>query len=228
MRVESPRPTSNGGWLHASDAAPRPERRRAPPTVSLSNPDALLTRWRAETTPERVAGLAADLGVKAAALGALGAVYSVTREAWAFPMRDGAGRTVGIRLRASGGRKWAVDGSREGLFYSDDIAAGPALICEGPTDCAAAISIGFNAVGRPSCTGGVEHVRNLLARLEVSKAIIVSDDDTPGRRGALKLAESLSCRRKILAVPAKDLRDFVRAGATGAVIRDMLKQQEWQ
>ncbi len=226
MRIESGRPMKNGGWLHVSDAAPRIERRHAQPTVSLSNPDALLTRWRADTTPEQVAGLAEDLGVKATALGALGAVYSATREAWAFPMRDGAGRTVGIRLRASG-RKWAVDGSREGLFYGDSLSGIP-LICEGPTDCAAAISIGFNAVGRPSCTGGVQHVRDLLTRLEVAKAIIVSDDDEPGRRGAVRLAAAIALPHKILAVPAKDLRDFVRAGATGALVRDMLKRQEWQ
>lgn len=227
MRVESTRPARNGGWMHPLDARASEQRRTLPPPARLHNPDALLARWRADTTPALVSTLASDLHVTAGSLRDLGAVWAAAREAWAFPMRDGAGKTVGIRLRAAGGRKWAVSGSCEGLFYDPDLT-GPALICEGPTDAAAAMTLGFNAVGRPSCTGGVRQIADLLERREIDRAIIIADDDTPGRRGALRLAEELTMRTKVLAVPAKDLREFVRLGATGRMIREMLKGQNWR
>ena len=228
MRIQSPKPMRNGGFFHATarmdDLRPfRPAR----PTPTLRQAADLLARWQASTTPAQIKTLAGDLGVTMAALEALGAAWAAPREAWAFPMRDGTGKVVGIRLR-SASRKWAVAGSAEGLFYpAGDFAPGTALVCEGPTDCAAALSLGFSAVGRPSCTGGVHQLRALFARAGIHRAIIIADNDTPGRTGATRMADALDLPHKILALPAKDLRDFVRAGATAALLREMLRWQSW-
>jgi hypothetical protein len=78
-------------------------------------------------------------------------------------MMDVAGRVQGIRLRFSNGRKLAVRGGREGLFVPSGLAAtNQLLICEGPTDTAALLDLGFAAVGRPSCAGGTRLLVELL------------------------------------------------------------------
>ncbi len=69
-----------------------------------------------------VAGLArfaSELGVSAASLGRLGSKWSWEHKAWAFPMRATNGTILGVRLRGLDGRKWAVVGSRQGLFIPD-------------------------------------------------------------------------------------------------------------
>ena len=54
-------------------------------------------------------------------------------------MFDSEGSTIGIRLRSMRGEKWAVSGSKGGLFYdrSQQIVKEKfAVIVEGPTDTA--------------------------------------------------------------------------------------------
>src|SRR6185295_4140079 len=94
---------------------------------------------------------AATLGVKSEALEALGCAWAEPYRAWAFPMRNGDRNVIGIRLRNDAGHKWAVKGSKQGLFSPSYPASQTGFICEGPTDTAAALSIGLWAIGRPSC-----------------------------------------------------------------------------
>jgi hypothetical protein len=83
-----------------------------------------------------------------------------------FPMKDSNGRIVGIRLRLPSGRKLAIKDGKEGLFYPGDLQPGGRLLAaEGPTDTAALLDLGFSAVGRPSCNGGIRHVLQLVRRL---------------------------------------------------------------
>ncbi len=148
--------------------------------------------------------------------------YLESRRAWAFPMRDARGRALGVRLRLPSGRKLSIKGSKEGLFLPDDLhAGGRLLIAEGPTDTAALLDLGFDAVGRPSCTGGTKHIVALAKRLKPVEIAIVADGDGPGQRGADRLAVALLAYVPIVRVVipppgVKDARDWKRAGATAA------------
>ena len=91
-----------------------------------------------------------------------------------------------------GGKKIAVKGGHDGLFIPEGIdARGLVLVCEGPTDTAALLDLGFNAVGRPSCRGGVKLLVGLVQKHRPSGVVIVSDGDAPGQRGGESLAALL-------------------------------------
>jgi hypothetical protein len=228
MRVKSDRPTRNGGWLHRIAAAPPPP--RPPCRVYVpANPEperdwrALLERWARRTSPAQCGWLAHILGVSAPSLQRLGAVVSDRLGVWAFPMFDAARQVIGIRLRAEDGHKWAVAGSHNGLFWPSDLAcAGPLLVCEGPTDTAALLDLGYDAIGRPSCTGTVEMVIEVVRTLRRRDVVIVADADSPGIDGACRLARALTDagrRPKVIRpLQGKDARAWVLAGATRAVI----------
>lgn len=232
MRVESEKACqgSLGGWLHPIDAGdsfkPLPPR-IAPPRTPTIDASAIMARFCAETWPEMVAQLAASLGVSADALDDLGVGWAAGHNAWGFPMRDWAGNIIGIRLRDLAGHKWAVTGSRSGLFYTEGQAK-TVVLAEGPTDTAAGLSIGLDVIGRPSCLGCEAEVNRLLARKGASHAIIAADNDGPGYRGALKLSEALCVPCVLWVPPCKDLREFVGLGGTKQLIDSLTKSLIWQ
>ena len=91
------------------------------------------------------------------------------------------------------------------------------LGCEGPTDTAAALDLGFAAVGRASCGTGGPMLSKLARGRDV---VIVGDDDAPGRRGAEALGAVLvlGCTSVCIVYPpegVKDLRQWKAAGLTG-------------
>ena len=58
------------------------------------------------------------------------------------------------------------------------------LICEGPTDTAALLDMGFaNVVGRPSCTGGIKLLVELVCQRRSEEVVVVADGDEPGQGG---------------------------------------------
>lgn len=241
MRVPSDKPTKNGGYLHRlrDDPLPPVPVPKKPPPRPQTN---VLDHWNTlkhALDSGALYGLATGLGVSVAALLDLQAVWAESCGAWAFPMRDGVGNVVGIRLRADDGRKWAVRGSREGLFYPERSPPDhTAVICEGPTDTAAALTLGLWAVGRPSCTGGVPALKALCRRLGIKFAVVVGDNDPPKARpgghwqpgfdGARKLTAALGIRWKLFIPPAKDLRAWVQAGATRAEFEALIHEQNWR
>ena len=151
----------------------------------------LAADYRQAVKPEALDRLAQSLGLSTDSLMRLGIGWSGKHRAWAFPMQDAGGNVLGFRLRLPGGKKLSVRGGKEGLFVPEGIDAhGLLLIAEGPTDTAALLDLGFNAVGRPSCTGGVKLLVDLVRKHRPSEVVIVADADTPGQRGA----ESLACR----------------------------------
>lgn len=182
----------------------------------------------AATSPETLRCFAAGLGLTADSLGRLGVGYMKTRRAWGFPMKDGGGRIVGVRLRYAKG-KAAIRGGREGLFIPEGLhAGGRLLIAEGPTDTAALLDLGFNAVGRPSCTGGVKHLVELAKRLKPVEVAIIADADQVGRRGASSLASTLLAYVPIVRVVlppdgVKDARAWKQAGATRADVNTLIE-----
>lgn len=225
MRVPSPRPAKNGGWLHPIAGekpvvVPRPVEER--PHI---NATAIMRDWSSSTTRDMLTGFAVDLGLDVTSLVKLGTAWAPPHRAWAFPMKDACGNIIGIRLRDNAGRKWAVSGSRAGLFYGHQQEGGTKLVLEGPTDTAAALSIGMDAIGRPSCVGQENMLCDMLRRAD--RVLIIADRDTPGLRGAEQLQGMLRCPSLIWCPPAKDLREFVRAGATWPLIQALTKNLVW-
>jgi len=234
MRVESNTQMRNGGWLHRlKDPAPRfeyrPPRDAGARRVTLDF-GAIWRGWRKKTGPAMLEKYARSLGVSDQALDDLGAAWGWQHAAWAFPMRDSAGKIIGIRLRADSGRKWAVTGSHQGVFVPVAWPDMPdtALICEGPTDTAAALSLGFLAIGRPSCLGCELALIETCKRLAVRRVVIVADNDGPGRDGARKLASTIRFPNKTIIPPAKDFREWVRAGASKALVDCVINQKLWR
>ena len=233
MRVQSARAVKNGGWFHAFDAARG--RAMAPPPIRQApaiNATALHREWLAGTTPEALSAFAAVLGLSTAALAAVGAAWAPPHDAWAFPMCDGYGNVVGIRLRNERG-KFAVRGSRQGIFMTTDhglLTTGPQktlFVCEGPTDTAAAVELGLFAAGRPNCCCGGLEVRTHARRHQCARAVLVSDNDKPGLDGARKVGGELGLPYAVYVPPAKDLREFVQLGGTRAMIENTLKGTVW-
>ena len=136
---------------------------------------------------------------------------------------------VGIRLRLCDGRKLAVKGGKEGLFICDDLRPdGRLVICEGPTDTAALLDLGFPAIGRPSCNGGMKQLVALIGRLDVDEAVIVADADGPGRRGAESLAGVLvayTASVRMITPPdgINDARAWKQAGVTKADVDNAIE-----
>lgn len=227
MRVESARPAKNGGWLHRFDGSKARQPIRSAPVVFAPKIDAVAILETFDHDPGRIANLANSIGVTVASLIALGCAWAQPHRAWAFPMCDSRGHPVGIRLRADNGQKWAVTGSRQGIFVPHVPAGQTAFICEGPTDTAAALSIGCYALGRPSCSAGLDEITATLANKGVRRMVVVSDNDSPGIRGAEKLSMMVPIPSCIFVPPAKDMRAFVQNGGTLALIDCCLKNVVW-
>jgi hypothetical protein len=97
------------------------------------------------------------------------------------------------------------------------------LVCEGPTDAAAALSMGYSVVGRPQAQGCLDWLVDVLAG---HHTIIVADDDGVGQMGARTLAAELfeRCPRIQLYTPVgKDLR-VMYAAEGETFIRDAISQ----
>ena len=229
MRVAdgSVRPSRNGGFVHVLRPQQRPyrpvERSVRIDDVGASNDKSVkLFAYYLRTIregPKLLRKLAEDLRLPVAPLVRLQVGWSKNRQASAWPMRSALGELLGIRYRDRDGRKLSLRGGREGLFLPRDL--GPSidqlLLPEGGTDTAAALALGFTAVGRPSCTGGVRHVVDLVRRFGVRDVVVVADRDEPGRRGAASIAAVLRAyvpTVRIIEPPsgARDLRDAVRRG----------------
>jgi hypothetical protein len=192
----------------------------------------MLRRFGRDTRTAEVERLATTLGVSQESLLRLGIVWAAPHRAWAFPMCDALRVTTGIRLRAENGQKWAVRGSRNGLFWPDALAgSGPLLLGEGPTDVAALLDLGYDAIGRPSCAGTIEMAVDAVRRLHHRLVVVVADADGPGVEGADRLAEALTeagRRPKVIRpLQGKDARAWVQAGATRAVVDSAIQDAQY-
>ena len=229
MRVRSDKPAKSGGWMHrVAEGGPRVLAQAAPPRGPTPgiNATTMHRAWLANTKTEALGAFAAELGVSVPALAAVGAAWAPPHAAWAFPMCDGYGNVVGIRLRNERG-KFAVRGSRQGIFLAAVPAQKTLFVCEGATDTAAAVELGLFAAGRPNCCCGGLEVRTYARRHECAKAVIVSDNDKPGLDGARKVGAELRMPWAIYVPPAKDLREFYRLGGGRNMIENTLKGTVW-
>jgi phage/plasmid primase-like uncharacterized protein len=143
-------------------------------------------------------------------------------------MRDENMRIIGIRRRFGDGNKKALAGSCNGLFIPTGLSNDkPLFICEGPTDCAVALDLGFEAIGRPNCNSKVEMTAEFCKGR--SEIVIIGDNDEndAGKKGAEKLAGKLllHCLSvKIIYPPGetKDLRQWLRAGLTSGQLQHII------
>jgi hypothetical protein len=235
-RIESPKRLHEAGWLHIlSHGGPTwPTWQRSIPAAvrSMEGPKRLdfgklAADFRAAVRPQALATLTASLGLSAESLGRLGIGWASRHGAWSFPMHDTTGNVLGIRLRKPDGRKLSVRGGKEGLFIPEALTGGRLWIAEGPTDTAALVDLGFSAVGRPSCMGGVKLLVELTQRRAVPEVVIMADGDAPGQRGAGNLATVLLayCPAVRIATPPagiKDARAWKLAGATAAEVQQVI------
>jgi len=240
MRVESERPAKNGGWTHiVGKPTGRPAIKLtfvplAPETPSI-DAHALWSTWQTATPSDCIHEEADRLGVSGFAWAAVGAVLT-EHDDWAIPMHDGSGCVTGIRLRKVDGQKLSVRGSRAGVFLPlpgrGFDPAGDAIIVEGPTDTAAALTLGLYAIGRPSCLGQEDIVIQTTRRLNLASLTIVADNDGPGIAGGRKLADAIASagikHRLVTCAAHKDMRAWVRGGATRELVEETWGMARWR
>mgnify|MGYP003626568585 CR=1 FL=1 len=180
----------------------------------------------AARTDDNLETISQDLGVSTASLVRMFVGWSGTHNGATFPMFRHRRRLIGIRIRTMTGKKFAIKGSRQGLFLPDKWDArskNGILICEGPTDTAAALDLGFDAIGRPSCLGGTHLIAEAVSGRHTA---IVADLDGPGMDGALRLQKHLvklcpTC--KVIVPPHNDMREWVGSGASKQDIVDAIR-----
>ena len=237
QRVESERPAANGGWYHHYEKSNLR-------VTNLPKPKPAPAPLQAATLMSQMAvvgldSLAQSLGITAQSLEWLGCAWSNQHRAWAFPMCDGHGLPIGIRLRADSGQKWAVTGSRQGIFMPKKCnlqVTKIAYLPEGPTDTAALLSMGLFAIGRPNNLGGGEQIAQALKHFGIGRVVVVADNDEikqggkrPGMDGAVKLKKLLKLPSVIWCppMPIKDVREFYRKGGTRQMIENEIKNKVW-
>ena len=160
-------------------------------------------------------------------------------EAWTYPCYDGGKNIVGIMRRFEDGHKVWVSRSRPGLFLPKMKSfEGNIFICEGMSDPATLVDMGFRAIGRPNCQTGTEYIKALLYRhgSAVRQVTIVGDNDPDnvhgnvGKNGAVRLARDLyggSQHIACLEVPDGfgDVRQWI---TEGGATRDMIIERSRQ
>lgn len=240
MRIVSTKPAKNGGYIHSvTDAPIRYEKNSEPPKPEI-DAEAMMFEFRSKTPIYMLDQLSKAIGVSTAALCLMGCAWAKPHNAFAFPMVNGSGQKIGIRLRAASGAKWAVTGSRQGIFIPQTLADDVAFIVEGPTDCAAALTMGVFPIGRPSCRGSVSYTQIAINRLNINRAVLIADNDpskfdekvkrwipSPGIEGAKALANELQVPCCNLVLPAKDMREFLNLGGTKEFIGSLVGSLVW-
>jgi len=236
MRNQSDRPKqlSSGetGWIHVKDGATRTAT-RPPPKVEKPRINAalMIRKWRERTQLCKLHYLSLSLGLSGEAGPAFSMEACLTEQnIWAFPMKDGYGNYLGIRLRHPDGKKWSVPGSRSGIFLPKPVCrkVDACYIVEGPTDTMAALDLGLYAIGRPSCSGGAQQILEAVRFRSIPKVVIVADCDGPGISGAENLQQFLPVTSCVITLPAKDMREFVSSGGTRELLESITSKAVWR
>ena len=175
--------------------------------------------------------LAKQLGLHPESLRQLQVGWCASRCAYTWPMRDGSGTIIGIRLRdPNTGAKRSVQGSAAGLFYDPDqfanIESGARVwIAEGASDTAALLSVGLDAVGIPSAKSGGDQLLELGRHIFPSEIVIVADGDSAGIESARLLRSELVIVAGVRTIQppngVKDAREWINRGAN----RDELERE---
>lgn len=238
-RVESKRDLGEAGFLHVlvkredgwtPPAAPRDRR--------AQDMSAKADEYRRMISPGALAVLSEKLSVPEESLKAFGVGWSSSHQAYTFPSFNPlVGKITGIQLRRTDGFKYAVKGSRFGLYMPKQMGCDSTLlVVEGASDPLAAHAAGFGFVcGRHNCAGGEGYVVAMVLKKKPERIVIVADNDEPnrwGRRvgldGANKLAKTLKYHNthvRVVAPPEgfKDFRAWASTGVTRPEIEEFWK-----
>ena len=240
MRVQSDTPSvgSDGatGFIHQvgdpiDQLLPAREYKQ-PQKVDMAS---LYASYFAKSSYKHVDSLLARWGLRGACGASLGIVWVGAHQAYGIPMRNELGKVIGIQLRGTDS-KWTIKGSQLGIFCSWPILSNRVFVCEGASDTAAMISLGFTAVGRASCNSGGPILKRMLEGKDV---VIVSDRDepqqlpngnwvTPGQDGATQLSYQLAMTSRSVRIvtppaPFKDARQWVNSGVSKKQIETACK-----
>ncbi len=226
----------DAGYLHILIDRPKSQQhssqRRFTVNLRDNRPDrdftALQQQYSRQITSQQVNTLSQQLGVFGQSLKRLNIGWD--GQTYTFAMSDAQDRIIGIRRRFPNGHKISTNGSKTGLFIPTELAGNePLLICEGPTDTATALDLGFDAIGRPNCNSKIEMVAKAArGRMEI---VIIGDADEVGRAGAEKLGDALAIHYpsvKIIYPPGniKDLREWLRVGLTSKALHRIIEETE--
>lgn len=240
-RIESGKRAGEAGYLHIikkSEFERRPSRIFIKPKVHPKiNPKDLIQlsrqyQGRAEAL-NRIERLSDELGVSPESLRRLGVGWDLSEDCWTFPLTDAAGRIVGLNRRFKDASKKLYFGHRAGLYIQvdlpNDLTNSSLLITEGGSDTAAALDLGFWTIGRFNCQCGADMLRKLIRRRCPGRVVIIADGDTPGQRGAERLACHLIPyvrELKIITPPEKDLRSWLLDGADHFTLCQLIHRTE--
>ena len=179
-----------------------------------------------------------QLEVSESSLARLECGWSYEHNAYTFPMRNGLGEIIGVSLRGRTGTKWAIPGSKLGLFIPYNLTdTGPLFMPEGASDTAALLDLGLNAVGRPQALirgERLEQVRELMNTplLKGRPLVVVADNDPKhdvGWTGAHGLAKAMARHVRSVKVlephGCKDVREWVRKGIRAGTLLTILKNR---
>jgi len=222
----------DAGYLHILIDRPKSQHHYSQRRFTIGQDDkpnrdftALQQLYSRQIKDEQLNDLGQQLGVSTSSLNRLRIGWD--GKAYTFPMSNDFGNVIGIQRRFPNGRKVSVIGSKSGLFIPSDLPAeSTLLICEGSSDTATALDLGYAAFGRPSCNSKVEMTANFARGRAV---IIVSDNDSVGQTGSKRLARvlSLSCPSvKIIYPPKgiKDLRQWLKAGLSKEILQELIQK----
>lgn len=152
-----------------------------------------------------------------------------TADRYEIDERNPEGEIIGVAYRHRDGSKSFRPGGKRGLIvpWPLDLYAGssknaPVFVCEGASDTAAMLTLGLDAVGVPMTGQGGDMLAVLL---KDRHAVIVADNDNPGRTGANQIAEqlTLSCKSVRIIEPAKGAKDARESVIEGAKVGDYVE-----
>lgn len=221
----------SGGIEFQQTIKPRPARKPTEEKLTCEIATGLADQFYEFAPDSLIKKLSSQIGVSIQSLNALRCGYNTDRNVYTFPMRNWDFSICGIRTRALDGTKKAIERSKEGLFApaltnQRSMWNEAVMIVEGPTDCAAALDLGFYSIGRPSCTGASEQTIKFLLHIKPKYVIVVSDNDGPGLAGSQKLCEKIKSETKFkctrIVLPTKDIREFKNNGGTKQVIEAII------
>ena len=205
----------DAGWLHilvpGTKPTGKPIKRYVPEPVKDFTAEAV--SYQAAISDKQIEELALSLDVSIDSLERLCVGWD--GESWTFPMRNENLKIIGIRRRFPNGKKLSVKCSSNALFVPDGLSnVGDLIITEGESDCAAALDLNFDAIGRPNCNSRIDMTCKFARGRKVT---IIADRDRAGVKGAKKLARKLikHCPEVMIIVPPlgiKDLREWVKKG----------------
>jgi len=148
-------------------------------------------------------------------------------ESYTIPCTDGFKDFNGVMRRFPDGHKVWVSRSRNGLFMPKLKSwHGNVFICEGWTDAASLVHMGFRAIGRANCQTGLKYIKQLLGSEKGIRQVTVVGDNDPaneygnvGQHGMDRLAKDLYGTAwfvGVTTVPAeyKDMRAWFMSGAS--------------